>query len=130
MTDPKIDKLVGAYVKCRDSLAVIRKTFKEEEKRHKDAMDTMAGKLMELADAQGVESFATAHGTAFKKKKDFINVKDWTIALEFIIKGDLTHILTKSVAKAAAKEYMAENDNALPPGLEYGYVTEINVRRK
>lgn len=130
MTESNVDKLVGAYVKCRDGLAVIRADWKTEEARHKAALEVFANKIMELADAQGVESFKTKHGTAFKKKKDFIQVKDWPTALEFMVKKDLTHLLTKSVAKAAAKEYMAENDNTLPPGLEYGYITEINIRRK
>jgi len=125
-----VDTLVGTYVKCRDSLTVERKKFKALEKHHKESMDAIANKILQMADEQGVESFATTHGTAFKKKKDFIKVDNWALTLDYLMDNNLTHMLTKSVAKAAAKEYMGENNNLLPPGLTYGYVTEINVRRK
>ena len=125
-----IDKLVGAYVKMRDDLDAERKKFKALEKERKAQMTRVEDHILKLCYEQGVESFKTVHGTAFKKKKDFISVKNWDAALDFILANDLTHILTKSVAKAAAKEYMEANENRLPPGLEYGSITEIGIRRK
>ena len=125
-----IDRLVGAYVKCRDHLKSLEKEFKEVKAKHKADMDTIAGHILKIAESQGVESFKTSHGTAFKNKKDFIKVSNWDVALDYILHNDLQHMLTKNVAKAAAKEYMAENNNTLPPGLDYGYTVEIAVRRK
>lgn len=125
-----IDKIVGAYIKMRDDLDAERKKFKELEKDRKAQMAKVEDHILKLCYDQGVESFATKHGTAFKKKKDFISVKNWDAALDFILTNDLRHMLTKSVAKAAAKEFMEENNNQLPPGLEYGAVTEIGIRRK
>ena len=125
-----IDRLVGAYVACRDNLAKVRKDFKEVEDEHKSSMGVIETAIMELADAQGVESFKTKHGTAFKTKKDFISVENWPAALDFMIANDLTHLLTKSVGKATAKEYMEEHGGALPPGLKYGYIPTISIRRK
>lgn len=125
-----IDKLVGAYIKMRDDLDAERKKFKALEKERKAQMVRVEDHILKLCYDQGVESFKTVHGTAFKTKKDFVKVRNWDAALDFILKNDLTHMLTKSVAKAAAKEYMSENENQLPPGLEYGAVTEIGIRRK
>lgn len=130
MTEPSIDVLVNAFLKCRDNLARLKKAFEKEKKSHENAMEVIGNKLQELADAQGVDSFATPHGTAFKSKKDFIIVDDWDAALKHIIDADLKHMLTKKVTKTAAKEYMEANSNKLPPGLRYGSITEIKVRRK
>lgn len=125
-----IDKLVEAYVACRDHLGEVRKTFKGAEAEHKASMALIETAIMDEANAQGVESFKTTHGTAFKTKKDFISVENWPAALDHMIMNDLTHLLTKSVGKAAAKEYMEEHGGALPPGLKYGYIPTISIRRK
>jgi len=125
-----VETLVYAYVKCRDHLAEERKTFKAIEVAHKKDMAAFAQQIMALADEHKVESFKTAHGTAYKSTKDFINVRNWDLTLDFILENDLKHLLTKNVTKAAVKEFMAENNNELPPGLEYRTLVEINVRRK
>ena len=125
-----IGKLVEAFLKCRDSLSVLRRAFDKEEIRHKAAMEVIADKIGAMAAAQGVDSFKTSHGTAFKAKKEFVNVEDWDVALKYIVDNDLTHMLTKKVTKTASMEYRELNDNKLPPGLKYGSTTEIQVRRK
>lgn len=131
MTDnSNVDRLVEAFVKIRDHLKVLSDDFKEKKKTHDTQMDAIAARIFELANAQGVESFKTPHGTAFKKKKDWIKVTNWPLALDFLVDEDLKHMLTKNVVKASAKEYMDENDGKLPPGLEYGSMIEIAVRRK
>lgn len=124
-----IDRLVGAYINIRDNLNEIRAAFKEKESERKHHMDVIESQILKLCDEQGVDSFKTKHGTAFKKKKDFISVANWDAALDFMIANDLKHLLTKSVQKVAAKEFMAENNNQLPPGLEYQAITEIGIRR-
>jgi len=121
-----IDDLVRMFVKIRDH----RSKLKKEMDSCKDDMDTIGNSIQAMADAQGVTSFATEHGTAFKKTKDWIKVSNWDLALDFILDENLRHLLPQSVKKAAVKEYMAENNNLLPPGLEYGELVEIAVRRK
>ena len=126
----EIDKMVKAYVACRDSLNAKRKAFKEIEKGYKKDLGLIEDEILKQCQEQNVDSFKTKYGTAFKKKKDFIKVENWDAALDYILVNDLRHMLTKSVAKASAKEYMVENNNTLPPGLTYGSITEIGIRRK
>ncbi len=125
----KVEIMVKAYVKMRDALGERRKEFKAFEARMKKDMDKIAIELMATADAVGVESFKTEYGTAFKKTSDFVAVKDWSKALDYIVKYDLVNMFNKSVNKTAVKEFMAENNNMLPPGLEFGQKVEIQVRR-
>lgn len=125
--DPNnVDDLVAMFVKIRDK----RSDLKKEMDRFKGQMDILGARIEEIADVQGVTSFATPHGTAFKSTKTWVKVDNWDLALDFILAGDLKHLLTKSVKKASAVEYMAENNNTLPPGLSYGEKVEISVRRK
>jgi len=126
MKEQSVDSLVKQFVTLRDH----RSGLEKQKVKAKGIMDKIGLKIMELADAQGVTSFATPHGTAFKTTKDWIKVSNWDVVLDFIIDGDLKHLLPQSVKKAAVKEYMEENEGKLPPGLEYGEQVEIGVRRK
>jgi len=130
LSEIKIDTLVAAYVNLRNDLNAHRKIFKDYETASKRQMDMVATKILEKANASGVDSFKTEQGTAFKATKDFVTVTDWEKAVKFIIKHDLTQMFNKAVNKAAIKEYMAENENKLPPGVTYNQKVEIQVRKK
>ena len=127
--DAKIETLVKAYVRIRDDLGAKRKEFKKVEADAKRQLDMIELELKKRADDLGVDSFKTTNGTAFKTTKDFVAVKDWNLTIKFILDNNLTNMFNKSVNKTAVKEYMAENNNALPPGVEYGQKVEIQVRR-
>ena len=124
-----VEEMVKDYVSIRDGLVGVRADFKKSEAQYKNAMANIETKIMEAADAQGVTSFKTPHGTAFKVTKETYNVANWDAALDFIIENDLRHFLTKKVSTPAVKEYMAENNNVQPPGLSPFVKVEINVRR-
>ena len=128
MTD--VGEIIKQYIICRDGLKALSDKFKDDSAPYRTAMSNMESKIMRLASDQNVDSFKTKHGTAFKSKTFKIKVVDWSTALSFIITNDLTHILTKSVAKAAVSEYMDENNGELPPGLEKDTWVNLNVRRK
>jgi len=126
----EVEQLVAAFVACRDSLNGHRKEFKKVEAEHKEDMESLASALMDHANELGVDSFKTPSGTAFKKEGFRIVVREWDAALDYIIEHDLKHLLNKSVSKTAAKEFMDENKNQLPPGLKFEGMVEIQVRRK
>jgi hypothetical protein len=126
MKEQNVDSLVKQFVMLRDH----RSDLEKQKVKAKGIMDKIGLEILKMAEAQGVTSFATEHGTAYRNTKDWIKVSNWDVTLDFIIDGDLRHLLPQSVKKAAVKEYMEENDGALPPGLEYGELVEIAVRRK
>lgn len=124
-----VETMVQDYVTVRDGLAAVRADFKRTEDQYKQLMSSIENKLMEAADAQGVTSFKTPHGTAFKVVKETYNVDNWDVVLDFVIEHDLRHFLTKKVSTPAVKEFIAENNNTQPPGLEKFVKVGINVRR-
>ncbi len=124
-----VDSMVRDYVGIRDGLGAIRAEFKKSETQYKSALSNIENKIMEAAEAQGVTSFKTPHGTAFKVVKETYNVDNWDVVLDFVIEHDLRHFLTKKVSTPAVKEYMAENNNIQPPGLSPFVSVGINVRR-
>ena len=110
-----VEDMIDEYLMFADE---VRKCD-DQRKTLKKAMDKIIDKVSERADAQGVKQFKTDNGIAFKKKGFKIYVKVWAEALDFMIKNDLTHMLTRSVSKNSVKEFMDANNNQVPPGLSH-----------
>lgn len=131
MTTLTIDDVVGHYVKLRDAVQRIEGEHTAQLAPYKEKMEKIEAWLMAKSQETGVDSFKTPHGTAYKQLQQRTSIENWDVLLPFLIEHDLTHLLTKSVAKTQVLDYMKQT-GALPPGvsLEQFYVININRPRK
>jgi len=123
-----VDQVVAAYLKLRDQKAAIENEAKEQVKEIKAKMEKFEAWIKTQADAQGVTSFKTKHGTAFLTTPDYANVGDWDSVLEFIQTNAAYDMLEKRVSKTAVRGYI-ELNKAVPPGVNYGTKLEVNFRK-
>jgi hypothetical protein len=123
-----VDDVVSAYLKLRDKKDAMEAEVKDRTKEIKERLNKMEAWLKEQADAQGVTSFKTKHGTAFLTTTDYANVADWDSVLEFIQANEAFDMLEKRVSKIAVRGYIDAN-KAVPPGINYGTKLEVNVRK-
>lgn len=68
---------VKAYRDLRDKKAQLDGKFKESIAPITEMMDKIEARLLQFAAEQGVNSFATEHGTAYKNKATYCKVADW-----------------------------------------------------
>lgn len=123
-----VDEVVAAYIKLRAKKDAMEAETKAEVKKIVEKMDKFEGWLKQQADAQGVTSFKTKHGTAFLKTTDYANVENWDATLAFIRSTESFDLLNKAVSKVAVRGYIEAN-KAVPPGVNYGTKIEIEVRK-
>lgn len=123
-----VDEVIGAYIKLRAKKDAIEAETKERVKEIKEKLSKFEAWLKEQADAQGVTSFKTKHGTAFVTTVDFANVADWDATLDFVIQNDAYDLLEKRVSKTAVRGYI-DKLKAVPPGINYGTRLDVNVRK-
>jgi hypothetical protein len=123
-----VDDVVAAYVKLRDKKDSMEAAVKEQTKGLKEKMAQLEAWLKERADADGVTSFKTKHGTAFLTTTDYANVADWDAVLNFIRDNEAFDMLEKRVSKIAVRGYI-ESNKAVPAGVNYGTKLEINIRK-
>lgn len=123
-----VDQVVAAYMKLRQQKEVLEASIKEEVGAIKDKMTKMEAWIKEQADAQGVTSFKTKHGTAFLSTTDYANVADWDAVLTFIQEASAFDMLEKRVSKIAVRGYIEEH-KAVPPGINYGTKLEVQIRK-
>ena len=130
-----IDKAIAAYVKLRDKIEAMEKQHKAAKKELVDKQLKLAALIEKVMDSIGTESVKSEHGTAFKAKKDSVKVANKADFSEFIVQEierdgvDALYLLTLSAAKNAVKDYMAEHEDELPPGIKYETWQEVQVRR-
>ena len=123
-----VDEVVAAYIKLRLKKEQMEAEVKAETKKIVEKMDKFEAWLKEQADAQGVTSFKTKHGTAFLKTTDYANVENWDAALSFILDNKAFDLLNKAVSKVAVRGYIDMN-KSVPPGVNYGTKIEVEVRK-
>ena len=109
-------------------VAGIEAEVKDKVKGLKEKMEKLEAWIKEQADAQGVSSFKTKHGTAFLTTTDYANVAEWDAVLDFIRTQEAFDLLEKRVSKIAVRGYIEAN-KAVPPGITYGTKLEVNIRK-
>ena len=123
-----VDAVIKQYMKLRDKRAALEASVKTEVDKIKGDMTKLEAWLKAKADADGVTSFKTEHGTAFLTTTDFANVENWDEVLRFIREQDAYDMLERRVSKTAVRGYIDANKE-VPPGITYGTKLDINIRK-
>jgi hypothetical protein len=123
-----VDQAIAAYMTLRAKKAEVEARIKDEVTQLETKMDKIEAWIKAQADALGVTSFKTKHGTAFLTTKDYANVENWDATLNFIKETGAYDMLNKAVNKTAVRGYI-EQYKAVPPGVNYGTKIEVSVRK-
>jgi hypothetical protein len=115
-------------MKLRKKKEAIEGEAKSQVKGIKENMTKLEAWIKEKADAEGVTSFKTNHGTAFLTTNDYARVADWDAVLGFVQDNEAYDLLERRVSKAAVRGYIDIN-KAVPAGITYGTKIDINVRK-
>ena len=123
-----IDQVVEKYVALRDKKSAIENEAKERAAVIRDKMLLLEAFIKEKAEAEGVTSFKTKHGTAYVTTSDFATVADWDAVLQFVKENGAFDLLERRVSKNAVRGYLEENKE-VPAGINYGTKLGVGVRR-
>ena len=123
-----VDNVIATYMKLRGQKEAIEAEMKERTSEIKAKMEKLEAWIKTQADAQGVTSFKTPHGTAFLTTTDYATVADWDSVLTFIRENEAFDMLEKRISKIAVRGYIEAN-KSVPPGVTYGTKLEVNVRK-
>lgn len=128
--DVSIDKIVGAYIKIRDSKDAIYAKYKADTAELEEQMTTLKQKLLEVSKETGVTSFSTPQGTAYRTVKDRYWTNDWESFYTFMREHEAMQLLEKRIHQMNMKEFLENNPDSEPMGLNIDREYEITIRRK
>jgi hypothetical protein len=129
MTIP-VEKLVGAYTKIRDKRSEISAKFKEEDGNLAEQQDKIKRALLDYCKDQGVDSVRTASGLFYRTVKQRYWTSDWSSMHAFIMDHNLPEFFEKRLNQTNVRQFIEENPDLIPAGLNVDSEYVISVRKK
>jgi hypothetical protein len=131
MTDtPEVAKLVRTYQKIRSARSELSAKFKEEDSDLSSKLDTVKKALLKYCDAQGVESVRTSEGLFYRSVKTKYWTSDWEQMHSFILEHEAPELLDKRVNQSNMRQFLEENPDLVPRGLNVDSEYTLSVRKK
>jgi hypothetical protein len=128
--DTSVDRLTRIYIKIRDAKAVVSAEFKEKDKKLTDQMNAVKAQLLDYCKEQNVESVRTSEGMFYRTVKTRYWTSDWAAMHQFVVEHSMPEFLEKRLNQTAVKEFLEENPETVPPGLNVDSEYMISVRKK
>lgn len=129
MDDLPVDKLVAAYRKIRSAVQDEEEAHKKKIASLKEQMDLVNAKLLEICNAQNVDSLRTKEGTVSRRMATRYWTSDWESMYRFIKEHDVMHLLEQRIHNGNMRTYLEDNPDVLPVGLNADTKYVISVRK-
>jgi len=130
MESVPIEQIVTTYIKMRDKRDRYYQEFKEKVAQLDEDMKTLKEKIVEVSKETGVTSFSTPTGIAYRTLKNRYWTSDWGSFYAFMKEHDGMELLEKRIQQTNMKEFLENNPDAHPPGLNIDSEYDITIRRK
>jgi len=124
-----VEKLVRVYLKMKDAHAAMLHDFQEKEAVIKEQMDKVKGALLEHCKQNNVESVKTTSGTFYRTVSKKYWTSDWESFYEFVNEHKVPELLEKRIAQGNMKQFLEENPDLLPKGMNVDAAYTLYVRR-
>jgi hypothetical protein len=119
------DRLVQSYMDLRTAI----QEREEEIKTLKEQQSEVSNKLLELCAEQGMDSLRTEYGTVSRRVYSSYWTTDWERMYEFIADNEAYHLLEKRIHNTHMKEFLHDNPDKLPVGLQSESKYIVSVRK-
>ncbi len=132
MSDEKLnaEKLTTVYLKIKDKRSELSAEFKEKDAELSDQLNKVKKALLEYCQEQGVDSVRTSAGLFYRSARTRYWTSDWSSMHEFILENEVPELLDKRVNQSNMKQYLEENPDQVPKGLNVDSEYVVSVRRK
>lgn len=129
MSDVHVDKLVRVYIKMRDAHLELKRKFDEEDAQILDQMDKVKQALLQHCKDNNVESVKTEAGLFYRTVSKKFWTSDWESMGKFILEHQVPELLEKRLHQGNMRQFLEENPDLLPPGLNVDSEYTVTVRR-
>ena len=123
------DKLAEIYIKIRDKRVELKEKFEEQDNELKAQQDLLAEQMLALCHEQGADSIKTPAGTIIRKVDTRYWTTDWDSMYQFIEEHDAFPLLEKRLHQTNMRQFLEENPDLLPAGLQADSKYTVVVRR-
>lgn len=126
---PDLDTLTAVYLKIRDTRAENKRQFENVDKDLEEQQKMLAEQMLDSCKEIGADSIKTPHGTIIRSVKSKYWTGDWDSMYRFIKEHDAFGLLEKRLHQTNMKDFLHENPDVMPMGLNVENEYTIVVRR-
>ena len=119
------DKLASIYIKMRSAI----KEHEDEIAKIKKQQEVVSEKLLELCNTENLDSLRTPEGTVTRRVQSSYWTGDWEEFYAFVRKHDAYHLLEKRIHNGNMKQFLEDNPEDIPIGLQSNKKYVISVRK-
>ena len=123
------DKLARVYVKIRDARNALKSKFEEEDAELEEQLGVISHQLLEICKDTGADTLKTSGGTVMRTVRTRYWTSDWDAMYELVANSGELGLLEKRIHQGNRKEFLQENPNLMPKGLNVDNRYDITVRR-
>ena len=123
------EDLVLAYRNIRDAIQAREDKHKDELQILKGQLEALADKMLEICNEGGMDGFKTSAGTVSRTVQTRFWPADWEVMYKFVQDHEAPDLLEKRIHQTNMREFLGDNPEAVPEGLQTDRKYVIKVRK-
>jgi len=124
-----LEKLTKVYLKISDKRSQLKKEFDKEEELLVAQQDKIKQALLEHCKEHDVSSVKTSEGLFYRSVRQKYWTSDWESMYEFVLENEVPEFFDKRLNQKNIKQFLEENPDSMPKGLNSDSTYTISVRR-
>jgi hypothetical protein len=124
-----LDTLTKVYIKIRDKRAEMKRDFETKDSELEEQIKQIEAEMLEVCKQNSASSIRTEHGTIIRQIRSRYWTNDWDSMYTFIKENAAFGLLEKRLHQTHMKEFLTENPDKLPMGLNVESEYTVVVRR-
>lgn len=123
------DRLVAVYRRIRAAIEEREDEHAKEIAVLKEKLEMVSDKLLKICNDQNLDSLRTAEGTVTRRVRSRYWTTDWSSMYNFIKDNDAPFLLEQRIHNGNMKQFLEENPDQHPAGLQIDSKYAITVRK-
>jgi predicted metal-dependent phosphotriesterase family hydrolase len=125
-----VEKLTKVYLKIKQKRSELSAEFKEHDDKLAYQQDKIKRALLDYCKEQGVESVRTSEGMFYRTTRQRYWTSDWDSMYKFVLEHNVPEFFDKRLNQTNVKQFLEENPELAPMGLQVDSEYVISVRKK
>ena len=124
-----LGKMTGVYLKIKAERERLSAEFKEADDKLVNQQNKIKSALLSYLKENDIKSVKTDAGTFYRTVKQKYWTSDWERMHEFILEHGVPEFLDKRLNQKNVREFLEENPDLLPKGLNVDAEFALTIRK-
>lgn len=124
-----MDALTSVYISIRDKREEIKRGYELDDAELKQQLEVIEQEMLNVCKELGADNIKTPAGTIIRSVKSRFWTNDWDSMYDFIKEAGAFGLLEKRLHQTNMKDFLSENPDIYPKGLNVENQYTVVVRR-